>query len=119
QVYLGRDRLLRVGHEVGERPRAHIGLHLDDAPTFLALDLGRAGLPADIGQVAESYRNAGAVVHAQRPDMVDAVTVLRGEPDADIVALVAVLHGADSASAQRLDEVEHLSRIEPASRDLA
>src|SRR4029077_13805019 len=83
------------------------------------LDLGWAGLPADIGQIAESNRNAGAVAHAQRPDMVDAVTVLRSEPDADIVPLVAVLHGADGASAQRLDEVEHLGRIEPASCDLA
>jgi hypothetical protein len=49
---------------------------------FLALDLGWARLPAYIGQIAESSRNAGAVVHAQRPDMVDAVAVLRSEPDA-------------------------------------
>jgi len=45
--------------------RAHIGLHRDDALTLLALDLGGARLPANIGEIAERNRKTGAVAHVR------------------------------------------------------
>src|ERR1700730_7550330 len=111
------NRLLRIGHEDGEGPRAHVSLHLDDALALLAFDLGRTRLPADVGQIAKSNRKAGAVAHTQRPDTGDAVTVLRRQPDADVVPLFSVLHGAHRASAERFDKVEYLGRVESVTGD--
>src|ERR1700738_68079 len=111
------NRLLRIGHEAGERPRAHVSLHLDDALALLAFDLGRTRLPADVGQIAKSNRKAGAVAHTQRPDTGDAVTVLRRHPAANVVPLYPVLQGANRASAERFDEVEPLGRVESVTGD--
>src|SRR6202051_1062818 len=111
------NRLLRVCREACERPCAHVSLYLGDALALLAFDLGRTRLPADVGQIVKGNRKACAVTHTQRPDTSDAVTVLRRQPDANIVPLFPVLHGANRTSAERFDKVEHLGRVESVTGD--